>query len=863
MGGSMQRTTPRKPALLIALLAFVTASCAQLANLPRLTAEDLAPPKLAQSSKIYASDGRLITTLHEEQNRTIIPIQRMPLSIQHAVISIEDERFYEHDGVDVRAVVRAIVANATSGEIREGGSTITQQYVKNVLISPGETAPKTIERKLNEAALARQLETKLTKDEILERYLNTVYFGEGAYGIEAAAKTYFGKSARKLTLAQAATLAGIIRLPDTYDPYKNPEASTNRRNLVLSKMAELGYAEAEAVARAQASKIKLQRVAIKDTYPAPYFIDYVQRLITYHPSFKVLGKTVAQRTQRLFKGGLKIFTTVDLDMQTAAEEAAKEILPYDDDPHTSVVAVDPSSGAVRAMVGGRNFFARPKDDPYAKLNLAILAKPDLGCVRPTGKKCEPRAPGTGRQAGSSFKPFALAAAIEHGVSLAKTYKAPSSITLHDSGTGGDYVVHNYEGGSFGDKLSLLEATVNSVNVVYAQVIEEVGSENVARVAEEMGITTPLCETCLSTALGSNEVNPLDMASAYGTFAANGTHHPPFGITKIIDSTGKVLYTSDDDPTLKAEDAIEPAVAYLTTTALEQVILRGTGVRAQIGRPAAGKTGTAQEYRDAWFAGYTPDLAAAVWVGYPAGQYEMKPSCSTTLCIPTRTITGSGVTGGSFPAMIWQSFMLEALSGVPADAFVAPAVGFVTRVIDTRHGDCLAGKFTPDEFRASATFAQGTAPKEECRLDKPKGKEVPDVFGFPVEDAREIIEDAGFVVETIREYSATYPPGTVVGQDPGGGDRAPEGSTILLVISTTDRSDQSQNDDDKTSTVPDVLGLPEETARQRLEDAGFRVETIHERESGHGKPKSGKVWKQSPAGGTEANRGSIVTIWINP
>jgi penicillin-binding protein 1A len=837
-----------------------------LNNLPRLTEADLAPPNLAQSSKIYAADGKLITTLHEEQNRTIIPLERMPLSLQHAVVAIEDERFYEHDGVDVRAVIRAIVANATSGELKEGGSTITQQYVKNVLISPGETAPKTIERKLNEAALARQLETKLSKEEILERYLNTVYFGEGAYGIEAAAKTYFGKPARKLNLQESAMLGGIIRIPDQYDPYKNPDAAKARRNLVLSKMEELGYAEPGAVAKAQASKIHLQRVSVKDAYPAPYFIDYVQRLITYHPSFRRIGKTVEQRTQRLFKGGLKIFTTVDLEMQAAGEAAAKAILPYNDDPHASLVAVEPSTGAVRAMVGGRNFFARPKDDPFAKLNLAILAKPDLGCVRPApGKKCEPRAPGTGRQAGSAFKPFALAAAIEQGVSLAKTYKAGSEITFPGADNGNDYTVHNYEGGSFGDKLSLLEATVFSVNVVYAQVIKEIGPQNVADVATDMGITTPLCGTCLSTALGSNEVNPLDMASAYGTFAANGTHHPPFGITKIVDSNGEVLYDAKDDPALEPVDAIEPAVAYLTTTALEQVIQRGTGVRAQITRPAAGKTGTAQEYRDAWFAGYTPDLAAAVWMGYPEGQIEMKPSCSgLNACKPTRTITGSGVTGGSFPAMIWQAFMIKALSSIPADAFDVPAVGFVTRVIDTRKGNCLAGKFTPEEFKATATFAKGTAPKEECRI-RTRGKEVPNVFGFPVNDATDIIEGAGFAVETIQEYSGTYPPGTVIGQDPGGGDRAPAGSTILLVISTTDRSDQGPDGDDNTATVPDVLGLTETDARARLHDSGFKVEVVYEDESskGNAKRNQGKVWKQAPGSGTQAEKGSTVTIWVNP
>ncbi|HWC14669.1 MAG TPA: transglycosylase domain-containing protein [Actinomycetota bacterium] len=874
----MRSFPSRLPALVFALLTLTTAACAQLSELPRLSERDLLPPNLAQSSKIYSSDGKLITTLHEEQNRTIIPLERMPQHLLDAVIAIEDQRFYEHDGVDVRAVIRAIVANATSGEIREGGSTITQQYVKNIIISPGETAPKTIERKLDEAALARQLETKLDKDEILERYLNTVYFGQGAYGVEAAAKTYFGKPARKLSLPQSATLAGIIRLPDQYDPFNNRAASKERRNLVLERMAQQDYIDPARAAKAQRSKLKLQRGAFRDRYPAPYFIDYVQRLVTYHPSFRGVGKTAQQRTRRLFKGGLKIHTTVDLDMQAAAEKAVYGTMTFKDDPHSSLVAIEPASGAVRAIVGGRDWFASPKKDRFAKLNLAIVAKPGLGCVRPPGaKKCEIRAPGSGRQAGSAFKPFALAAAIEDGISLAKTYKAGSEITLHDPGTGGPYKVQNYEGGSFGSQLSLLEATVFSVNVVYAQVAEDVGPDAVADVATDMGITTPLCSTCLSTVLGSGEVNPLDMASAYGTFATNGTRHPPYGITKIVSAEGEVLYDHKEDPELESEEVLEPAVAYLTTTALEAVIQRGTGARyGQIGRPAAGKTGTAQEYRDAWFVGYTPDLAASVWVGYPEGQVEMKPSCSgsTEPCKATRTLTGSGVTGGSFPTMIWQKFMLQALSGVPADAFDRPTLGFVTRVIDTREGDCLAGRFTPEEFREKAVFARGTAPKEECRLGRGKGKPVPDVVGFPAGAAREILVDEGFDVQTIRQYSTSYPPGTVVAQDPSGGQRAPAGTTVLLVVSSTDSDDAGDggggtggggNDEDDRATVPDVLGMRDEDARARLSEEGFEVDVIYERESAPGRARKnrGRVWKQSPSGGTRVQAGSRVTIWVNP
>ncbi|MEA2446695.1 MAG: penicillin-binding protein, partial [Actinomycetota bacterium] len=376
----------RRPRLgsLVALLVVVsmTASCAQLTSqlddLPTLSDADLRF-RLAQSSKIFDSEGQLITTLHKTENRTIISLKRMPKYVRQAVIAIEDERFYQHKGVDVRAIARAILANVASGKIEEGGSTITQQYVKNVIIAPGEIAEKTFERKIIEAALSRQLEKKLSKNEILERYLNPVYFGEGAYGVQAAANTYFGKSAADLSLPEAAMLAGIIRIPEQYDPYKNPKVARQRRDLVLRQMAKLGYIDDDKATKAQSKKVRLDEVTVADEYPAPYFIDYVQRLVTYDPRFKAVGETVAARTKRLFQGGLKIYTTVDLDTQAAAEQAVDSVL-SDGDPYASMVAIEPDTGYVRAMVGGRDWFAPPKEDPYAKLNLAILAEPGLGRV---------------------------------------------------------------------------------------------------------------------------------------------------------------------------------------------------------------------------------------------------------------------------------------------------------------------------------------------------------------------------------------------------------------------------------------------------------------------------------------------------
>ena len=859
-------------ALLLATM-LVASSCAslveQLEDLPRLSDSDL-NFNLAQSSIIYDAQGRQITTLHGEQNRNIIALGSIPRHLQRAVVAIEDERFYEHDGVDLRAILRAAVSNVASGGVTQGGSTITQQYVKNVIISPNEIAERSLERKIDEAALSRQLEKRLSKKEILRRYLNTVYFGNGAYGVEAAAHTYFGKSATKLNLREAATLAGTIRSPNNYNAIDEPKAALERRNLVLRKMAQLGWASREQADKAERQKLRLRPGASEARYPAPYFIDYVKRLITFHPSFKALGKTTAQRTQQLFRGGLRIRTTLDMNAQQAAEDAINSTLTSGGDPHASLVAVDPTSGHVKAMVGGRDWFVPRKKDPFSKLNLAISSEPGLGCIR-IGKKCNRVAPGTGRQAGSAFKPFTLAAAIADGVALSKIYDAKGCASFPGANADGSpWEPCNYEGGTFG-KISLLEATAKSVNVVFARLILEGATktddgeadgprrdwstcelcDETVQLAQDMGINTPL-QPVPSTVLGANPVNPLGMASAYGTFATNGVRHPPIAITKITNARGKELYNANKDPNIEQEEVLEPAVAYLTTTALETVVQRGTGVRAQVGRPAAGKTGTAQDYRDAWFAGYTPNLSAAVWVGYPAGSIAMRTSCGGTPdCRPTRI----QVTGGSWPTEIWQKFMSRAVAGLPAAGFKRPASGFEEVTIDSRDG-CLADRFTPAEYRVKATFAAGTAPEESCRENEQVAR-VPDVMQFPVSDARRILEDDGFIVNVVRETTNEFPPGRVIAQSPGGGAQAKLGSTITLTVSKAEKEPER-------GTVPDVLGLRRSNAEQAIRNEGFEVEVIVKKEAKKiPAGRRGRVWKQDPGGGSKAAYGSTVTIWVNP
>src|SRR5919106_1859065 len=697
----MRWISKRKTMVALAAFGLLAASCADwVDDLPELTKKDLKfnPP---ESSKLYSDDGRLIKTFHGEQNRTVVDLKAIPQHVQDAVIAIEDQRFYEHEGVDLKAIVRATLANIGSGRIEEGGSTITQQYVKQMIIAPGEIAEKSYERKIQEAALSRQLEKKLSKKEILERYLNTIYLGQGAYGLQAAAKVYFDTTVKKLDVSQGALLAGIIQQPGAFDPFRHPKAAKKRRNTVLNRMLAQDFITGRRAAKLGKKPLGVQKINEKEKnrYEAAYFVDYVQKMLTYHPRFDMLGKTPAQRTKALFQGGLRITTTVDLDMQRAADNAVNSILYDANDPHASLVAIEPSNGHVKAMVGGRDYFAKRKETNgrFAKLNLAILGEPRLGPKKSGGTSA-----GEGRQAGSAFKAFTLAAAIDKGVPLTKTFKGGSCRVFPEIR---EWAVSpglcNYEGSAFG-QVSLLEATIRSINLVFVQLGLDIGMSATTDIARQMGVRTELLGVP-SAPIGANPVNALGMASGYATLASNGVHHPPVAITRIYDTRKeKLLY---DAPRTKGEAVISPSTAFIATSALQGVISGGTGTAAAIGRPAAGKTGTGQEYRDAWFAGYTPDLAAAVWVGYPQAEIPM-----------TSTRIGS-VTGGSWPAQIWQAFMSSALSGTPPSDFTSPS-GLAYGTIDTRPG-CDAASGTPTEYQASTPFAPGTEPTNVCVIPDPE------------------------------------------------------------------------------------------------------------------------------------------------
>jgi penicillin-binding protein 1A len=730
---------------ILACLATVAALSTSCSLLPDLEEEEQKAKPLAQTSKIYDSHGRLITSLHAEEDRVVISIDRIPQSVQDAVVAVEDQRFWSHRGIDLRAVLRAAYVNATSGQVIEGGSTITQQYVRNAFSSVG--TEQTIGRKLKEAALAWQLEEQYSKKNILGRYLNTVYFGEGAYGVQRAAKTYFRKPAWDLELHEAALLAGLIAGPEKYDPLDNPQDARQRRDEVLAKMLEQDLISPARYERAAERRLGLDPARERERYPAAYFVDYVKHSFLHDPRFQRFG-SYEDRVNLLFKGGLKIYTTIDLELQTFAEQAVNEVLSAPGDPHGALTAVDPRTGHIKVMVGGRNYFS--EHSRFAKVNLA------------TGGS-------TGRQAGSAFKPFALIAALENGIPPSKTYPAPSTIQLNDPPCGSPldpWNVENYEGASYGGSMTMEQGLINSVNVVFAQIIRDVGPEKVVEVARRMGIRSRLRPYC-SSVLGTNEVNTLEMASAFGTLATMGRRVRPMAIERIEDAEGKVIY----EPEIRREQVVEPGVAWTAVQIMRKVVLQGTGTAANIyPRQVAGKTGTAQQWRDAWFVGFMPQLSAAVWVGHPEGQVSM-----------TGTRVGN-VTGGSFPASIWRAFMNRYVTQrkPPVLEFRQPELTFVSVAVDVTQGCRAIPGVTPAEHVQYQQFYPGAIPPP-CTATSLVS--VPAVVGMIAGSAYSILSDAGFHVTQTVQQTDSYPPGTVISQSPSGGASAAPGSVVELVVAS--------------------------------------------------------------------------------
>ena len=604
----------RRLLLLLALLAAVS-----LAGLAAIVSRVELPPEPSQARTSFVVDrnGAPLGQFHAEVNRVPVPLGEVAAVARTAVLAAEDRDFYRHAGLSPRGIVRALWADVR-GRPLQGGSTITQQLVKNSYL----TNERSLARKLREAVLAVKIEGSLSKDAIFERYLNTIYFGRGAYGIEAAARTYFGTTAARLDLSQAALLAGLIRSPHRADPVRAPEEGRRRRRVVLQSMVAAGDISPARAAQVDDAPLGARPpsgdVMDSATPGTRHVLEWVRRQLV---------RRFGERT--VYGGGLRVELTLDVELQRAAEQSVAAVLDRPDDPEAALVSVD-ADGRVLAMVGGRDF-------GHSEVNLALGAAGG----------------GTGRQAGSAFKPFVLATAVDEGVPVRQTFDAPAAIDI-TLPNGQPWHVSNYDDESFG-RTDLVDATAHSVNTVYAQLIDEVGPQRVTDLARRLGIRSPL-EPLHSLALGTEAVAPLDMASAYMTFGRRGEWVEPHVIARVTDDAGHVLLEVEPE----RDEVMAPEEADTVNAVLRTVVERGTGRGAAIGRPVAGKTGTTQGYGDAWFVGYTPQLATAVWIGYPEGQARAMTD-----------VHGRKVTGGSFPADVWRRFMERAVRDLDPVDFVAP------------------------------------------------------------------------------------------------------------------------------------------------------------------------------------------------
>ncbi len=577
---------------------------ATLSNLP-----DVSNVRPSASSQIYDVHGNLITTVHSVENRLPVPLKDVPKDLQDAFIATEDSRFYSHHGIDPIGILRAVWVNIIHSGVSEGGSTITQQLARGMFL----TQDRTLKRKISEALLAIKIEQNYTKQEILEMYMNQIYFGQGAYGVQSASHVYFGKDVQDLTLAQAALIAGLPQSPNYYSPFNNLEESKKRQAIVLGQMVKYGYItqeQADEARQADLGLIAKQEQAHEDSN-ASYFINYV-----------ISQVSEKYGDDAIYKDGLKIYTTLDMNAQNAAVAAMQNLPSFYNDqnglqqPQGAIVAMNPHNGYIVAMVGGRG------DDAF---NRATQAE---------------------RQPGSAMKPFVYLAAIQSG-------KTPGSIVDDSPVDFNGWRPQNYEK-EFNGEITYRYALQHSVNVATIKIADEIGMSKILRLAKDMGITTLTDnDNNLSTAIGglTHGVTPLEMAQAYGVLANGGIKVQPTAIVKIVDRNGQIV----EENSIQEKRIIEEKDAAILTNMLESVINGGTGGNAAIGRPVAGKTGTTDDSKDAWFVGYTPDLVAAVWMGDDYG-----------------TETLHGITGGTTPAIIWAQFMSNALANTPVSDFSVPA-----------------------------------------------------------------------------------------------------------------------------------------------------------------------------------------------
>ena len=742
----------------------------------------------AAASKSAPGPPRVLAVLRGSEARTLVGFDEVNPWMRHAIVAIEDRRYWEHRGVDIRGIGRALWADIRQKKVVEGGSTITQQFVKNAL----DRDQKTIARKVREAALAWQLTQRWSKRRILEAYLNTIYFGNGAYGVQQASLTYFGHGAGDLKLHEAALLAGIPANPTAFDPVANPRAARERRLLVLDAMVDEGKITRQQLVDADRKPIPLpEDVKLPGTEgPAQYFVNYVkQQLIDEYGAARVFG------------GGLEVHTTIDLDLQRAAREAISKTLTDPEGPSAALVALDPRTGAVKAMVGGSNY-------RKSQFNLAVQSE---------------------RQPGSAFKPFVLATALRQGISPATRFDSrPQEINLGDK----YWPVSNYDDVYYGS-IDLERATIESDNSVYAQLTQLVGSRKVAETAKAMGIQSRL-QGFYSIGLGTEAVNPLELARAYGVFANDGKRVDG----AVLGNQPRVIETiQDGDRELRnapvGKAALTPADARTVNSILQKVVSQGTGVRAQLpNRPVAGKTGTTENYGDAWFVGYTPQLVVAVWVGYPK-----------TLQPMLTEFDGEAVTGGSFPAEIWKAFAAAALKGDEPASFALPPLRSTEPKLVVRRGERLLLDNGICDIRTEVVYfaARGPHGSANCRENE---VEIPNVVGQSLAAAESRLTAQPLTAEVV--YKPAEPlqrAGVVVDQRPKRGFAASFDKVILVVTKPLQ------------GVIPNVVGKSLDDARTKLERLKLEADVTYVDGA------TGAVLEQKPKPGLAAAPGIKVELVV--
>jgi penicillin-binding protein 1A len=731
---------------------------------------------------IYANDGHtILATLRGSESRILVGTGDIAPIMQQAIVAVEDKRFYEHHGVDLRGIGRAVWADVTSKSVVQGGSTITQQFVKNACV----TSARTISRKLKEAALAWQLEQHWKKLRILTAYLNTIYFGNGAYGIQRAAQTYFNTAASRLTLPQAALLAGIPADPTRFDPVTNPLTARARRLEVLKAMLAQDEISVRDLRRADGTPLpKAADVHLPGIQgPAPYFVNYVkQQLIEKYG------------TRDVFGGGLNVKSTIDLRLQKLARRAVETVLKEPNGPSAALVSIRPKTGEVVAMYGGDNF-------RQSQFNLAVQGE---------------------RQPGSSFKPFVLATALKQGIAPVTTFPSkPVSIFIGDK----YWPVHNYENDYMGSA-DLTTATVVSDNSIFAQLTRLVGPANVARTAHQLGITRHL-NPYFAIGLGADAVSPLEMARAFSTFANDGRRvdgfafgNRPRAIARVDNAEGRLV--EDNRPVNRA--VLDRDQNALLTSILESVVRSGTGKRASLpDRTVAGKTGTTENYGDAWFVGYTPELATAVWVGYPN---RLKPMLTD--------YHGQAVAGGTFPADIWRVFNQLALAGTPPGSFPPYSYQYSTskRVVWRDGLLRLDNGHCRDTELVSYFVGRGPGRTADCKLNE---VDVPRVVGMSLARAKIRLGAQPLSPNVVyKPARAKQRLDLVLDQFPRKG-RLSSYDTVTLVLAKP-----------LHGVVPKVTGLSLSAARRRLRGRGL-VATIERFADG----RAGRVLAQMPVSGVAA------------